>query len=143
MSEALSIVYTTTAPSLVGVWVLDPTDPDNTERNYIHADGRSLGVKPGASVLDVAGRVNPIVEYGESTRVVLKVTVFAPFGPAHDADVNWWIDAVQNRRTILYRDNRGRLIYGALADGVEVADGRVGTALAVNITRVSFDEDVT
>lgn len=142
MSETVSDIYTETAPALVGVWVFDPLDPDGTERNYLHAEGRTETVKPAAASIPLAGRVNPLLEYGELTVVGLKVTVFVPFGPDHDAAVQWWRDACENRRAINYRDNRGRLYWVGLPEGIEVADGKVGTAFALGLQRVDFDEAV-
>lgn len=142
MSESLSDVVSATAPALIGVWVFDPTDADATERNYLHADGRTESIAPRSAVLEVAGRVDPIVEFGEVTIVGLEVTVFVPFGPDHDAGVQWWRDAVEARRAICYRDNRGRLMYGALPAGVSPVDGRAGTAMAIKLQRVTYAPEV-
>lgn len=142
MSESVSDTYTITGPSLTGVWVHDPVDADGTIRNYLFADGRVESIAPVSAELEVAGRVNPIVEFGEVTLVGLKVTIFAPFGSAHDVEVQWWRDAVEARRAICYRDNRGRLVYAALPGGIAPVDGRAGTALAVDLRRVDYDIDV-
>lgn len=142
MSEAVSDVVIGLAPSLVGVWVFDPIDAGNTERNYIHADGRTESIVPKSAVLEVTGRVDPLVEFGEVTIAGLEVTIFVPFGTDHDAGVQWWRDAVENRRPICYRDNRGRLMYGALPAGIAPVDGRAGTALGVKLQRVTYTVDV-
>lgn len=142
MSENISEVETITAPSLVGVWVFDPTDPDGTERNYLHADGRSESITPASASLEIAGRVNPLLEFGEITVVGLKLTVFVPFGSGHDAAVQWWRDACLNRRAINYRDNRGRLYWVGLPLGVAPIDGRAGTAFELSLQRVEYDEAV-
>lgn len=142
MSETISPTVTATAPSLVGVWVFDPTDPDDTERNYVHADGRVESIKPKSASIEIAGRTNPLLEYGEVTVVGLKLTVFVPFGADHDAAVQWWRDAAENRRTINYRDNRGRLYWVGLPAGVEPTDGRAGTAFSLALQRVDYDEAV-
>lgn len=142
MSETVSSTVTVTAPSLVGVWVFDPLDPDETERNYVHADGRTESIKPKSASIEVAGQENPIIEYGEVTVVGLKLTVFIPFGAAHDDLVQWWRDAATNRRTINYRDNRGRLYWVGLPQGVEPTDGRAGTAFSLALQRANFDEAV-
>lgn len=142
MSETISETYTETAPALVGVWVFDPLDPDGTERNYIHADGRTESITPDAASVALAGRVNPLLEFGEVTVVGLTLTVFVPFGPEHDAGVEWWRQACLNRRAICYRDNRGRLYWVGLPAGVKPTDGRAGTAFALALQRVDFDEAV-
>lgn len=142
MSETVSETYEVTAPSLVGVWVFDPTDPDGTERNYLHADGRTEAITPESASLPVAGRTNPLLEFGELTIVGLTLTVFVPFGDEHDAGVQWWRDAALNRRAICYRDNRGRLYWVGLPGGVAPQDGRAGTAFSLTLQRVDHDEAV-
>lgn len=143
MTVSSSSIYTATAPSLVGVWVFDPTAPDASERQYIHADGRSesLNVKPVE--IELVGRENPLVEYGEVTLVGLKLTIFVPFDANHDAAVEYWRQAAINRRALCYRDNRKRLVYVAIAgEGPAITDGRVGTAIGLMLRRVDYDEAV-
>lgn len=142
MSETVSDVETIIAPSLVGVWVFDPIDPDDTERNYLHADGRSVSTVPESSVIEVAGRLNALVEFGESTVVGVNLTVLVPFGDEHTVGVQWWEDAAENRRAICYRDNRGRLYYCALPAGVAPQDTREGTRFALKLRRVDYTTTV-
>lgn len=146
MSESISSVLAVTAPLLTGVWVYDPTNPDASERNFLHADGRSESIRPDSSSTRIAGRLNPLIEFGEVTVVGLKLTVFIPFSEdnnaTHNASVEWWKAAALNRRTICYRDNRGRLYWVALPEGVEVQDGRVGSAFTLALQRVNYDESV-
>lgn len=142
MSESISEVVSGTAPSLVGVWVYDPTDPDATDRNFRYASGRVESVRPRSAVLEVVGRGRPIVEFGELMTQAIKLTVLVPFDDEHDDGVQWWRDAVDNRRTIIYRDNRGRMIPVALPEGVELTDGRIGTAFALSLLSVDYTPEV-
>lgn len=142
MSDAISAVQTATAPSLIGSWVFDPTAPGSTERNYLHTDGRAETLAPASQTINIAGRVNPLIEFGESVVLGLTVNVTVPFGSDHDAAVQWWRDAELNRRAICYRDNRGRLIWAGLPDGVEFADVREGTNIKVKLQRVDYNESV-
>lgn len=147
MSETLSIVYALTAPALIGVWVYDPTNPEATERQFLYADSRTESIKPKSASIEIAGRVNPLIEFGLITVVGLKLTVFIPFDEsstpgAWAAGVKWWIDAALNRRAINYRDNRGRLYWVALPDGVDPVDGRAGTAFSLSLQRVDYNESV-
>ena len=149
MSETISDTVTIAAPDLVGVWVFDPLDPDGTERHYLFAqgDGRSESISPDAASIPLAGRVNPLLEFGESEVVQLALTVLVPFGTSdegftHDELVQWWRDACINRRAICYRDNRGRLYWVGLPAGVKPTDGRIGTAFALTLQRVDYDEAV-
>lgn len=143
MTVSSSSIYTATAPALVGVWVFDPTAPDASERQYIHADGRSESLDPGDVEIELVGRENPLVEYGEVTLVGLKLTIFVPFDGNHDAAVEYWRQATLNRRALCYRDNRKRLMYGAIVGGGPAfTDGRVGTAIGLTLRRVDYDEAV-
>lgn len=142
MAEAVSETATATAPALVGVWVHDPTDAGGTLRNFLFAEGREETVEPAEAELELVGRENAVIEYGTVTRVGLQLTVFVPFGDDWQAGVHWWKGAVLNRRTIIYRDNRGRLLYCAIRGGLSIADGRAGTALAVTLRRVDYDAEV-
>lgn len=140
MSESISETYTVTAPSLTGVWVFDPAHADTTDANYVYADGREETIDPKPDEIELMGRVNPLIEYGETTLVGLTLTIFVPFGAGHGAAVQYWRDATDARRTLCYRDNRGRLVYGALNKALSIVDGRAGTALAIGLRRVDYDE---
>lgn len=142
MPETPSSIYSITAPALTGVWVFDPVDPEGTETNYVHADGRTESIDAGPTELVLMGRVNPLVEYGEATLFGLKVTIFVPFGDGHEAGVEWWRQALSNRRALCYRDNRKRLVWSAINATLDVADGRAGTALSISLRRVDYNEAV-
>jgi len=143
VSESISETVTVAAPLLTGVWVFDPTDIDATERNFIFAEGRVESIDSGGTEITLAGRVNPLVEYGEQTLVGLSLTVFLPFSGQHEAEVQHWRDAVTSRRALCYRDNRGRLVYGAIKGELSIADGRAGTAIGVEFRRVDYDTEVS
>lgn len=140
MSESVSDIVTTAAPALLGVWVFDPLDPDGTERNYLHAQGTAEELNVSPVEIPLVGKENPLVEYGETTLVGVKLTMLVPFGPTHDDLVDAWRTMARDRRAICYRDGRGRLLFSAINDRVGIVDGRVGTALAVSLRRVDFDE---
>jgi len=142
MSESTSDSATIAAPTLMGVWVFDPTSPNETDRNFLFAEGRVENIDVMATEIVLAGRGDPVVEYGEQTIVGLTVTVFIPFGESHDLEVDYWRTVVDNRRAICYRDNRKRLIFCAINDKLGVADGRAGTALSVGLRRVGHSPEV-
>lgn len=142
MAESVSDTVTTTAPALLGVWVYDPLDPDGTERHFLHTTSRTVSVKPPTASIQLAGARNPLIEYGESTVVGVKVTITVPFDELHDSGVQWWLDMLEARRALNYRDNRGRLFWVAILDGVNPEDVREGTKLALSLQRVDYDESV-
>lgn len=142
MSESTSETATATAPALVGVWVFDPTDPAGTSRQFAYAGSRAETIEPDATELRFVGREHGVVEYGESTVSRLSLMVLAPFGDDHDTEVAYWRAAVKARRALCYRDNRGRLEWVAMPAGLDIADGRAGTALGLKLLVVDYDETV-
>jgi len=142
MAESASSIFAVTAPALTGVWIFDPINPDGTDRNFIHAEGRAETLDVKATEVELVGRVNPLVEYGRATLVGLRLTVFIPFGADHDGAVDYWRTVATNRRAICYRDNRKRLAFVALRSALSLVDGRVGTAIGVDLRRVDYAEAV-
>lgn len=142
MSEALSEVYATTGPSLVGAWLFAPADPEGTLVNFLHTDARTVSSSVEAAELRLAGRALPVVEYGEQGAARVALTVLVPFGPTHDELVQWWRDALQARRPLCYRDGRGRLYWCSIFGELVETDRREGTGLGVALLVVDFDESV-
>jgi hypothetical protein len=141
MSETISATYTLVAPTLLGVWVFDPTTADASDTNFLFAQAasRTEEIDPAATALLFDGRLNPVIEYGVSLQVDLKVTILVPLDIYHDANVQYWRNVVANKRTIVYRDGRGRLIYLALGGKLAIADGIAGTAISVPGVRVDYN----
>lgn len=142
MSEALSEVYTTTGPSLVGAWLFAADDPEGTLANFLHTDARTVSSEVDSAELRFAGRAAPVVEYGEQGSSRLSVTILIPFGPTHDELVQWWRDALQARRVLCYRDGRGRLYWCSIFGQLVETDRREGTGLGVPLLVVDYDEAV-
>lgn len=138
MTTATSSAISATASTLFGVWVHDPTDPSGTIRAFPHAGSRSEPRSVAAEKLIVHGRRRPIAEFGEHDDDGLAVTLFVPFGGDHADGVQFWRDALTNRRVICYRDNRSRVVFGVLLDGIEPSDERAGTSIAVKLTEVDY-----
>ncbi len=142
MSEALSEVYEVAAPSLVGAWLFAPADPAATLVNFLHTDARSVSSAVESSMLRLAGRSRPIIEHGEQGGAEVALTLLVPFGASHDAGVQWWRDALEARRTLCYRDGRGRLYWAGIMSGIVETDRREGTGLGVSLVEVDYDEAV-
>lgn len=141
MSETISATYNLVAPTLLGVWIFDPTTADASDTNFLfaQASSRTEDIDPAASALLFAGRLNPLIEYGVSLQIDLKLTVLIPFDVYHDANVQYWRGIVTNKRTVVYRDGRGRLIYMAISSKLAIADGVAGTAISVPGVRVDYN----
>lgn len=139
MSEAISDTISATAPSFMGVWLHDPTDPAATLRNYLFTDGRSERLAVDVARLVVHGRRRAIAEYGDRTDDGVSVTLRIPFGGDHDSLVEYLRDVVRNRRVICYRDNRGRVVFGVLLDGISPDDVRDGTTVGLEVSAVDYE----
>lgn len=142
MSEALSEVYTITGPTLVGAWVFAAADPAGTLANYLHTDARTVGSGVDSAELRFAGRALPVVEYGENEGARIALTLLVPFGATHLEAVQWWRDALAARRTLCYRDGRGRLYWCSIVGQVTETDRREGMGLSVALLEVDYDEAV-
>ena len=142
MSDAISDIVTATAPLLVGVWAHDPEDAGGTIANYLHTGERAETLAPDVTSFNVAGRERAIVEFGEHTGGGIDTSVVVPFGGDHDGLVEWWRRAARNRRPICYRDNRSRVLYGVMLEGVSVTDERLGSTVSVKLTEVDYEPEV-
>lgn len=142
MSEATSATYTTTGPTLVGAWLFAAADPAGTLANFLHVDARTVATEAQSEELRFAGRALPVVEYGEHEGATISLTALVPWGSTHDALVQWWRDAVAARRTVCYRDGRGRLYWCAIIGALTEADRREGTGLGLTLLEVDYDEAV-
>lgn len=138
MAETTSLISTITAPSLTGVWVFDPMDAEGTESAWPYAEGRTEDIDAQGVEILLAGREAPVMEFSDHTLVGLSLTVMIPFSDTHDQDVEWWRAAIRNRRTLCYRDNRGRLMYAGILGAPAIADGRAGTALSIKLRQVDY-----
>jgi len=142
MSESISETVEATAPELVGTWTFDPFDPAGTSRQFLFTRDREEKLAVDATELRFIGRARPVVEFGEAEDIRLGLTVFLPFGPEHDPGVAYWRAALKARRALCYRDNRGRLEYVALGDGLSLVDAREGTGVGMSLVVVDYDESV-
>ena len=141
MATATSDVVAITAPKLQGVWLHAVVDPDDTERHYLYqagARGETLTVQTVS--LQFVGRTFAVTEFGGEESQAMGLGIKVPWGPTHDADVQWIRDALRARRVLCYRDNRGRLLFGTLDGSVKVSDALDGSDIDVTINRVDYTE---
>lgn len=142
MTTTLSTIYTTTAPSLSGVWIHAPADPEGTEAHYLFGNvGRAEKVEVDGTLLRFVGRVKPVAEFGVGEEVSLALSVVIPWTDDHDDLVEWWRTQIRARRTLLYRDNRSRLLYVSLFGG-SITDAKEGSVVSATVTAVDYDEEV-
>lgn len=127
---------------LLGVWVHDPLDPEGTVRQFLYAkSARASTVDTMGSASFYAGRQFQVVEYGEHQDDVFAVRMNVPHGTDWAADLAALTVFAEARRTLCFRDGRGRLFFGAVA-GYQETDEDWGTAVSFTVTRVDYDESV-
>lgn len=123
---------------LIGVWIHDPEDPAGTIRSYPYgASARERSVDTMGTSNFYAGRTSPVVDFGEFEGEAVSCSVQIPHGPTWFGDVEAVRLLASDRRTMWYRDNRGRVLPGTLS-GYREVDQDWGTAVAFTVTRVDF-----
>lgn len=142
MSESVSAVVTATAPLFLGVWMHDPRDPSGTEHLFLYAADREVQVESVSSSFRLVGRRYPIREYAEFDDRALKVAIRVPFGEDHADGVGWLRDFAELDAVIVYRDNRGRILFATVDGGVVETDTREGTVFTFTLAETDYDEAV-
>lgn len=128
--------------TLEGVWIHDPLDPEGTAEQFLYGKAaRSTGVDVGAAGLIFAGRTYPVFEYSEHQNDTYSVKIDVPFGTAWASALADLLAFAESRRTLCFRDNRQRRMFGALSDYQE-ADEEWGTTATMTFTRADYDESV-
>lgn len=123
---------------LIGVWIHDPDDPEATIRAYPYgASSRERTVDTMPTGNHYAGRAFPVVDFGEFEGEAVSVSVQIPHGATWREDVVQARALMSRRQTMLYRDNRGRVVPGTLS-GYRETDQEWGTLVAFTVTRVDY-----
>ena len=145
MVRAVALVGTTdsawsadTTLTLVGVWLHDPLDPQDTIYQYPYGrSARSGGIEVASKAQQYAGRTHPVVDYGENQLTTYQVQAVIPYGPTWDADLAAIRAFAEYRRTLMFRDNRGRAVYADF-DGYKETDTDSGFTVSFSITEVDY-----
>lgn len=128
--------------TLVGVWMHDPLDSQATARQYLY--GRAVK----SDELDTmgqgtfyAGREFPVFDFGEYSAATATVKIQVPHGTEWATQLAELRAFAGLRRTICYRDNRGRRMFGTLK-GFTVADEEWGNSVSFTVTEADYAEAV-
>jgi hypothetical protein len=120
---------------LEGVWIHDPADPETTAYQFRYGKAqRSDSLEVEAEASQYAGRVYPVVDYGEHEVETVTVRMDVPSGPSYVADLAAIRRFVQARRVLFFRDNRSRA-FPANTSSVQSADQAWGAQPAFTVTR--------
>ena len=142
MAQASSMTYTVAAPILSGVWVHDPTVADETISNFLYGNvGRTEGISVASAELRFVGRSQPVYAMGGFESQTLDIEILIPAGPDEQDQVEWFRSALRTRRTLCYRDNRGRLTYGIIAS-IGFEDRKDGTNVSFGFNTVDYREEM-
>jgi hypothetical protein len=138
------VPYTDSAASeevtltLVGTWLHDPLDAQGSVLHLPYGPPREHGVDAGGIATAYAGRTYPVTDYGEHEEETLSASVQVPHGPTYAGDLSALDGFARAKRTLWYRDNRGR----SFAMGItsyRTADQRWGALVALVLARADYD----
>jgi hypothetical protein len=130
-----------TAPLLAGIWLHSTADPAGTENPYPYQSAtRTEALQVEAYPLQFVGRTFPVIEYGEQEQQTMKLGLMVPWSDTHDEDVAQVRGYARGRATLCYRDNRSRLIFGAIPGEVDVSDEANGSIITFDLMRVDYVE---
>lgn len=142
MAQATSTTVSTTSPTLAGAWIHDPAKPATSINNFPYGNvGRTEGISVESNALRFIGRALPVYDMGGFESQTLNINVMIPSGPSEQDTVDWFRSAVRARRTICYRDNRGRITYGIIGS-INLEDRKEGTAVTFALNTVDYSEEV-
>lgn len=120
----------------LGVWIHDPADPEGTIRQYLYGRAqRSDSTDVEQAQHHYLGREHPVTHWGEHTTERWQITVDVPEDATRLTVTDTLRQWAQARRTLVVRDNRGRVFAGT-TDGFGVADQEWGDAVSWTMTRV-------
>ena len=132
-----------TAPTLTAVWIHDPEDPEATVRQFAYgASGRRDEVSVVGAGLYFVGRTLPMFDFGEHEGRSVSLTLIVPYGDDWSEKIDWLETTLaRSRKAWVYRDDRGRLIYGVVL-GISLSDEPFGTSVSLTIEATHYDEEV-
>lgn len=123
----------------LGVWIHDPDDPEGTIRQYLYGRAsRSDTTTVEQAQHHYTGRKLPVTHWGEHQDDTWQITVDVPEDTDRLETTDTLREWAQARRTLVARDNRGRVFAGTMG-GFGVGDQAWGDSVSWTVTRVSSD----
>lgn len=122
-----------------GVWLHDPVNADDTARLYLYGGpSRSASIAVAAEGRAYAGRVYPVYDYGDHQEDHFPVGIDVPFSDTWEAELAVLRGFAAHRQALVFRDNRGRVVQGAMT-GYSEEDTTSGTAVSFTFVRTDTD----
>jgi hypothetical protein len=136
-TSSASAWTTATGPNTIKGFLLSDV-PTVTHKSFrYNEDGASDDFQVQSALVEYAGREFPNVEFGSRSSRVISVPLVHSKG---SADARNLLDLLRMRRTLLYRDSKGRKAYGRLEVGPTV-DTFYGQTTSVTFTQTTYDGD--
>lgn len=114
MPSSVSPVYSITTDSMVGMVLLDPDNPSEGAIEITYGRGRTEDMAMGVVTQQYATARYPEYSYSSSESTTLNLNLDIPFDADHDEKITLFESFVNRRKTIVYRDNRSRFVYGVI-----------------------------
>lgn len=123
---------------LQGVWLHDPRDPEATSWHFrFNGDGAKESGDVEAVLTKTVGRRRPVVDFGEAVTEALTVQIEVE---DESKDLEALRRLVAARRTLCYRDTKGRKMYGVVRLG-SVTDTFYGATTELTVEAVDDDRN--
>lgn len=122
---------------LTGKWLHDPLDPESTAYNFPYGPGSEASVDAAGVGTLYAGREFPVYDYGEHEEETLTASVQVPHGPTHATDLAALATFARAKRTLWFRDNRGRSAASTITS-FKVKDERWGSLVSLTLARLDY-----
>lgn len=132
-----------TSLTLRGVWIHDPTDPEETVVQFLYGRaGRVTNLDAVQAGTRYEGRTYPVIDYSATfEEYSADFTISVPFGDDHAQQLADLEAFVRLRAAVCVRDNRGRRLFATLV-GYSCRDEMWGSAVTITAQSVDYDESV-
>lgn len=118
---------------LIGAWIHDPDDAEGTLAAFPFGSAqRSTDYDSMGSGSFYAGRTHPVFDFGEFEAETVGVTIDVPHGTTYRADLDTLKDFAASKKSVWFRDNRGRAIHGTIS-AFSIHDQAWGASVSFNV----------
>jgi len=124
--------------TLNGLWLNDAADPVTALQLLLHIAPTKERKQQDITLIKLAGRSLPVVEFGETRSNTLGIERVTLTGTTHKAELEALYDS---QATLILRDYRGRKVFGVIG-GLDIEDEHYGERIGFDFTAVDYNEGV-
>jgi hypothetical protein len=129
----------TASITLHGAWIHVASNPAGTIHQFPYdGEGRSADHNLTATMMAFEGRTLPVADIADQETQSIKITVQCLRG---SNDLQALRNLLAAKQTVLYRDSRGRKVYGVIS-ALPERDERWGTSVDLTIQAVDYQEAI-